>query len=212
MSTATYPMPTRSATVTRPAQPSVYPVPHLRAVPTARPTARPTAVSASPGRVRALITARNITIVVVAFIAIFVGRLLISVATDANAYAIAEKAQISKNLTRDAQFVQEQLNVLNSPQNLSAVAEKLGMMSNSNPAYLRISDGKMWGNPQVAGSQTDDGAAIANVLLSTLLPTDSKQGVATDKGSRGGAESGERSGSGAGASSGLSAIPAPNTN
>ena len=202
MSTATYPMPTRSATVSRP----IHPAPHLRAV----PTQHPSAVSPSTGRVRALITARNITIIIVAFVAIFVGRLLISVATDANAYAIAEKAQISKNLTRDAQFVQEQLNVLNSPQNLSAVAEKLGMISNSSPAYLRISDGKMWGNPQVAGIQTDDSTAIANVLLSTLLPTESEQGVATDKASRGGAESGERSGSGA--NSGLSAIPAPNTN
>ena len=203
MSTATYPMPTRSATVSRPAQPPQYPVPHLRAV----PTARPTAVSSSPGRVRALITARNITIVVVAFVAIFVGRLLISVATDANAYAIAEKAQISKNLTRDAQFVQEQLNVLNSPQNLSAIAEKIGMISNSNPAYLRISDGKMWGNPQVAISQSDDGTAIANVLISTLLPTESTQGVATGRGTQGGAESVERSSVGAG----LTAIPAPNT-
>jgi hypothetical protein len=206
MSTATYPMPARSATVTRPMRAQLHPSPHLRAV----PTARPTAVSASPSRARALITARNITIIIVAFIAIFVGRLLISVATDANAYAIAEKAQISKNLTRDAQFVQEQLNVLNSPQNLSAVAEKLGMISNSNPAYLRISDGKMWGNPQVAGTQSPDNTAIANVLLTTLLPTASEQGVATEKGSRGGAESVERSGSGA--SSGLSAIPAPNTN
>jgi hypothetical protein len=205
MSTATYPMPTRSAAVTRPLGAPTYRAPHLRAV----PTVRPAAVSASTAKVRAIITARNITIIILAFAAIFVGRLLISVATDANAYAIAEKAQLSKNLTRDAQFVQEQLNVLNSPQNLSATAEKLGMISNSNPAYLRISDGKVWGNPQVAGSELQDATAIANVLLTTLLPIESEQGVATDKRSSGGAESVERPGSGA--HSGLSAIPAPNT-
>jgi hypothetical protein len=205
MSTATYPMPTRSATVARPVDAPTYRAPHLRAV----PTVRPAAVSASSAKVRAIITARNITIIILAFAAIFVGRLVISVATDANAYAIAEKAQLSKNLTRDAQFVQEQLNVLNSPQNLSATAEKLGMISNSNPAYLRISDGKVWGNPQVAGSELQDATAIANVLLTTLLPIETEQGVATDKRSQGGAESVERPGSGS--NSGLSAIPAPNT-
>lgn len=145
MSTATYPMPTRSAAVARPLGAPTYRAPHLRAV----PTIRPAAVSVSSAKVRAIITARNITIIILAFAAIFVGRLLISVATDANAYAIAEKAQLSKNLTRDAQFVQEQLNVLNSPQNLSATAEKLGMISNSNPAYLRISDGKVWETPRL---------------------------------------------------------------
>jgi DNA-binding phage protein len=174
------------------------------------PVVRPHAVAPQSGRIRALVTARNITIIIVAFIAIFVLRLLISVATDANAYAIAEKAQLSQNLTRDAQFLQEQLNVLNSPQNLSAVATQLGMISNSNPAYLRISDGKMWGSPQVVAPELDDRATIANVLLSTLLPVPAEQGVATDSSRSGGAESGENSGAGTG--SGASAIPAPNTN
>ena len=205
MSTATYPMPTRPATVQRPEQGPLRTTTHLYPV----PPARPTAVAPQPGRVRALVTARNITIIIVAFIAIFVGRLLISVATDANAYAIAEKSQLSQNLTRDAQFLQEQLNVLNSPQNLSAAATQLGMISNSNPAYLRISDGKMWGNPQVGTSGLDDRTTIANVLLTTLLPDQSEQGVATDSKPSRGAESGVQTG--VGASLGSSTIPAPNT-
>jgi hypothetical protein len=198
-------MPTRPATIQRPIQVSPRSTAHLYPV----PPARPTAVAPQSGRIRALVTARNITIIIVAFVAIFVGRLLISVATDANAYAIAEKAQLSQSLTRDAQFLQEQLNVLNSPQNLSAAATQLGMISNSNPAYLRISDGKMWGNPQVGTSVLDDRATIANVLLSTLLPSESEQGVATDVSTSRGAESGQQTGADAGASS--STIPAPNT-
>lgn len=205
MSTATYPMPTRPVTPQRPIQSSGRKAPHLYPV----PTARPTAVAPHSARIRDLVTARNITIIVVAIICIFIGRLLISVATDANAYAIAEKTQLSQSLNRDAQFLQEQLNVLNSPQNLSAVATQLGMISNSNPAYLRISDGKMWGNPQVGTPGIDDRTAIANVLLSTLLPTQSEQGVATDSTPSREAESGKQSGVGAG--SGSSTIPAPNT-
>jgi len=205
MSTAIYPMPTRTVGVQRPLQRPLRPITLLHPV----PPARPQAVAPQSGRVRALVTARNITIIVLAFAAIFVGRLLISVATDANAYAIAEKAQISQNLSRDAQFLQEQLNVLNSPQNLSAVATQLGMISNSNPAYLRISDGKMWGNPQVGLSGVNDRTSIANVLIATLLPVQYEQGVATETVPPRGAESGQKSVVGAG--SGLSAIPAPNT-
>ena len=205
MSTATYPMPTRPVSIQRPLQRPPRPIPHLNPV----PAARPQAVAPQTGRVRALVTGRNIVVVFIALITIFVLRLLISVGTDANAYAIAEKAQISQNLTRDAQFLQEQLNVLNSPQNLSAVATQLGMISNSNPAYLRISDGKMWGNPQVGLSGVNDRTHIANVLLSTLLPVQFEQGVATGTVPPRGAESDQKSVVGAGA--GLSEIPAPNT-
>jgi len=205
MSTATYPMPTRTASVHRPLQSPPRPNTHLYPV----PPAGPRTVSPQSGRVRALATGRNITIILLAFVAIFVGRLLISVATDANAYAIAEKAQLSQNLTRDAEYLGEQLNVLNSPQNLSAVATQLGMISNSKPAYLRISDGKMWGNPQVGQSGANDRWRVANVLLSTLSPVQFEQGVATEMVPPRGAESGQKSVVGAG--SGLSEIPAPNT-
>jgi hypothetical protein len=205
MSAVTYPMPVRPAPVQRPLQSSMGTTDPLYPV----PTARPKIVDPQSGRIRAMVTARNITIIILAFIAIFVGRLLISVATDANAYAIAEKSQLSQNLTRDAQFLQEQLNVLNSPQNLSAVATQLGMISNSNPAYLRISDGKMWGNAQVVSSGLDDRTTIANVLLGTMLPAQSEQGVSTDSKSPRGAESVEQAGVGAGSQT--SAIPAPKT-
>jgi hypothetical protein len=83
------------------------------------------------------------------------------------------------------------------------------MISNSNPAYLRISDGKMWGNPQIGQSGATDRTSIANVLLSTLLPVQFEQGVATETVPPSGAESGQKSVVGAG--SGLSVIPAPNT-
>lgn len=206
MSIATFPSPVHSASVQRTQLVRVTATPHLSPVPSTRPQA---VTVDQTSKARALLTARNVTVVIIAIIVIFVLRLLISVATDANAYAIAEKSQLSQNLTRDAQFLQEQLNVLNSPQNLSAVAEKLGMISNSNPAYLRISDGKMWGNPQVADTGVDDRTAIANVLLSTMLPASASQGVATDSRPSSGAESAERSG--LGSDSGSSTIPAPNT-
>jgi len=111
------------------------------------------------------------------------GRLVLSVAIDANAYAIAAKAQESQNLGRDAQLIGEQLNVLNSPQHLSLLlAQGLGMISNARPAYLRISDGKVWGNPFVAGQGSIDRTTIANSLESALIPKSTTRGVASVEG------------------------------
>lgn len=171
---------------------------------------RPVPVATAPRiRIRAIFTVRNIAIVLVAFAAIFVGRLMISVATDANAYAIAEQTRVSQNLALDAQFIQEQLNVLNSPQNLSAVAQKLGMISNSSPAYLRMSDGKRWGNGQVGARGVIDRTSIANSLVATLTPSTQPQGVAESKTPERGAESGQQVVMVTESTS--TAIPAPNT-
>jgi hypothetical protein len=120
-----------------------------------------------------------VTIIVVSFVLLIVGRLVLSVAIDSNAYAIAAKAHESQNLGRDAQLIGEQLNVLNSPQHLSTVAQDLGMISNSRPAYLRISDGKVWGNPFVVGRGSIDQTNIANALQSALIPTSTARGVAS---------------------------------
>ena len=159
--------------------PRLRPVPPVRAVP---------AVSTA-SKVRAIFSGRNVAIIVVSIVLLIVGRLVLSVAIDANAYAIAAKAKESQNLGRDAQFIQEQLNVLNSPQHLSAVAHGLGMISNSRPAYLRISDGKVWGNPHVSGRGSIDQTNIANVLESALIPTSTAKGVASVEKSKGGADS-----------------------
>jgi hypothetical protein len=117
---------------------------------------------------------------VLAVVALSALRLVISVGNDATAYTISEKTRESVNLARDAEFIQEQLNVLNSPQYLSETARALGMISNSRPAYLRISDGKVWGNPRVAGGGSIDRTSIANALKSTLISSSTAQGVASE--------------------------------
>lgn len=190
----------RPVTSSVPAGSHLRPVAPLRSVPSSAP---------SHVRIRAIFTPRNIAIVLLAFAAIFVGRLMISVATDANAYAIAEQARESRNLALDAQFIQEQLNVLNSPQNLSTVAQKMGMISNSSPAYLRISDGKKWGNAQVGERGVIDRTSIANSLVSAIAPVPKSQGVAARESTSGEAES--RQQVIVVTESSTTAIPAPNT-
>jgi len=183
------------------------------AIPQAAPRPRPVSpVYAVPAmstaaKIRAIFSGRNVTIIVVSIVLLVVGRLVLSVAIDANAYAIAAQAKESQNLGRDAQMIQEQLNVLNSPQHLSTVAHGLGMISNSNPAYLRISDGKVWGNPNVVGGGSIDRTNVANALASTLIPQSTSRGVASVEKVTVGADAVKKSTN----VSSTSGIPAPNT-
>jgi hypothetical protein len=204
-----------STTMTRPVYTAPYATrrPLNSAIPDARPRPRLVSpvralpASTTTAKIRAIFSSRNVAVIVVSIVLLVVGRLVLSVAIDANAYAIAEKAKESQNLGRDAQMIQEQLNVLNSPQHLSTVAHSLGMISNSRPAYLRISDGKVWGNPNVVGLGSIDRTDIANSLASTLIPKSTARGVASVEKATVGADSVRKSTNVAS----TSGIPAPNT-
>lgn len=132
-----------------------------------------------PASARRVLSARNVTVIVLAILVTMVLRLFVSVQTDANAYQIASLNNQNLNLQRDAQFLQEQLDVLNSPQHLSDVAQTLGMISNSSPAYIRLSDGRMWGNPQVVSTGLTDSTTIANSLVDTIAPDVTVAGAST---------------------------------
>ena len=204
MSTMTHPVYTAPYATRRPVT-SAMPQPTLR--PRAVSPVRAVPSLSTAAKIRAIFTARNVTVIVVSIVLLVVGRLVLSVAIDANAYAIAAKAKESQNLGRDAQMIEEQLNVLNSPQHLSTVAHGLGMISNSNPAYLRISDGKVWGDPNVVGGSSIDRTNVANALASTLIPKSTSRGVASVEKVTVGADSVKKSTN----VSSTSGIPAPNT-
>jgi hypothetical protein len=204
MSTMTHPVSSAHYAVRRPlASAMPHSAPRLRPVSSVR--ALPALTTAA--KIRAIFSGRNVTIIVVSIVLLIVGRLVLSVAIDANAYAIAAKAQESQNLGRDAQLIGEQLNVLNSPQHLSTVAQGLGMISNARPAYLRISDGKVWGSPYLVGQGSIDRTTIANSLESALIPKSTTRGVASVEGLSGGADSVKTTTT----VTSTSGIPAPNT-
>lgn len=103
--------------------------------------------------------------------AILVAQLLLSIVVSNGAYQISALQQEQKELARDQQSLTEQLHVLESPQHLAANAEQLGMVTNSNTAYLRLSDGVVLGNPAAAIANdviqlgADGGPLVQNELL-----------------------------------------------
>ena len=104
--------------------------------------------------------------------AIIVAQLLLSVGISQGAYEISSLQSNQSQLGRTAASVSEDLARVSSPQSLAANAEGLGMVSNSNPVYLRLSDGAVLGAPASAsGSQAGASSLVPNALLtgSTLL-------------------------------------------
>ena len=102
--------------------------------------------------------------------AIVVGQLLLSITISQGAYQISALQAEQTELQRSYQAASQDLDRLASPQNLAANANALGMVTNSNPVYLRLSDGAVLGAPVpangAAGTVTGgQGNLVPNALL-----------------------------------------------
>ncbi|GGI35035.1 hypothetical protein GCM10010988_01910 [Cnuibacter physcomitrellae] len=108
-------------------------------------------------------------VVIAGVLAIVIAQLTLSVGLSQGAYEIESLQSSQKELDRTNQTLSEQMDKLSSPQNLASQAETLGMVSNSAPVYLRLSDGAVLGSPAPAAATstvTGGGNLIANSLLS----------------------------------------------
>ncbi|WP_223227616.1 hypothetical protein [Leifsonia xyli] len=112
-------------------------------------------------------------IAVSALLAIVVVQLLLSIGISQGAYQLGSLQSKQTELQRSYQAASEDLARLASPQNLAANANALGMVSNSNPAYLRLSDGAVLGAPLAATGA----AGTVTGAQSNLVPNAQLQGV-----------------------------------
>jgi hypothetical protein len=104
--------------------------------------------------------------------AIFLAQLLITIALSGGAYTITGLQSTEQNLGRTASSLGD---TLGSSQNLRANAIALGMVSSSQAAFLRLSDGSVLGSASPAGAAAtptgaDNAAAdsVPNSLLTTI--------------------------------------------
>jgi hypothetical protein len=151
---------------------------------------------ARPRAIYALVT-------VVGLFVILMAQLLLSILLSNGAYEITALQTKQTELSRDAQTYTEQLNVLKSPQNLSAQAEALGMVMSTAPAvHLRLSDGAVIGTPTaMKASQAavigDNSALITNSLLTGLPAPGSKVGSVVASGDAASGNAASTTGTGA---------------
>ncbi|MCS5713311.1 hypothetical protein NVV95_01955 [Herbiconiux sp. CPCC 205716] len=122
-------------------------------------------------------------VVVAGVLAIVITQLMLSIGLSDGAYEISSLQSQQKELDRTNQTLSEQYDSLSSPQNLAASAEKLGMVANSTPVYLRLSDGAVLGSPAAAtgatGAITAGQSLIPNASLNPVTGTPATAADAT---------------------------------
>lgn len=110
-----------------------------------------------------------------AVIVVIIMQLLMSVALADGAYETERLQTAQVQVQRDLTSVSGDLVRVQSPQYLANNATALGMISNANVVYLRLSDGAVFGVPTPADGRTLAGSNVANSLLKGVpLVTESK--------------------------------------
>jgi hypothetical protein len=107
--------------------------------------------------------------------AIFLAQLLITIALSSGAYTISGLQSTQQGLGRTSSALNEKLDTLASGQNLQANALALGMVSSSQAAFLRLSDGAILGtavpaagSPALSTTGTAADDSIPNSLLTSV--------------------------------------------
>lgn len=121
-------------------------------------------------------------VVVTGVLAIVVTQLMLSIGLSDGAYEISSLQQTQKELDRSNQVLSEQFDKLSSPQNLAASAESLGMVANSAPVYLRLSDGAVLGSPAAASASAPTLTGGQTLIPNSLLVAPSVTGTGTGTG------------------------------
>ncbi|MGI9824827.1 hypothetical protein [Agromyces sp. Marseille-Q5079] len=133
---------------------------------------------------------------------IALAQLLLSIAVTQGAYEIDGYETSQAKLSREQQRLAEDLDRVESPQYLAKNAEALGMVPNTNPVFLRLSDGAVLGQPaSAAGGTVASAALVPNVLIDGVpLVTEQHAGETAPVGGHGAAVEAPAAGA---------AVPAP---
>ena len=90
-------------------------------------------------------------------------QLLLSFVLADGAYQISSLQTDQRELLREEQALNEQLELLGSTQNLTANAERLGMVASGNPVFLDVATGG------VSGTDSASSGLPANLIRNSLL-------------------------------------------
>lgn len=107
--------------------------------------------------------------------AIILGQLGLSMVLGEGAYEIAALQSTSAQLSREQQALQEQLDALESPQQVATAAESLGMVQGQASQFLQLSSGAVLGGPDALHMQqpsvsTSGDLIVGNELLESSTP------------------------------------------
>ncbi|MET0767314.1 MAG: hypothetical protein ABWY50_06705 [Aeromicrobium sp.] len=90
-------------------------------------------------------------VVVMTVLAIgLVGLIIMSTVLQAQSFEAAKLDRQAATLQTEQQSIAREVDRLQSPGNVASRAIAIGMVPNANPAFLRLSDGKVLGEPKAA--------------------------------------------------------------
>jgi hypothetical protein len=141
---------------------------HLTVAPQSRAAAR-----GLFGSVRPSVVGFTVGIVAIVIIA---AQLCLSILQTSDAYKLDSLKVQQRDTERVERVLQQNVESLSSPQNLAENAKALGMVQNVQPAYLRLSDGKVLGNQ---ANETEDSVtnSVPNDTLGSVPLVDGKTGT-----------------------------------
>lgn len=106
-------------------------------------------------------------VTIVSLFAIFGAQLLLSIVVSDGAYQVSALQDAQKDLLRTQDALTEQLNILDSTQNLSNQAAHLGMVPNGGPLAIDLATGTVYGLPGSADPMGCGGAC--NLITNSQL-------------------------------------------
>ena len=124
-----------------------------------------------------------VMILVMGFLAISVLHLLLTIQTSQSVYELSDLKREKRELDTTSQILAEEVASLSSHQNLLNTAAKLGMVSNSNPVFLRLDDQKVLGKPKPAlGTSSQSRNLVANsAMIKVATPKQKAQPASTEE-------------------------------
>jgi hypothetical protein len=128
-------------------------------------------------------------ILVTGFVAVSILHLLLTILTSQSVYELSDLKREKRELETTSQILSEEVSSLASNQNLLNTASRLGMVANTNPVFLRLTDQAVLGQPlpaPIASAQSTNLVANSAMIIESTqinqvsVPASTTEPVAID--------------------------------
>jgi Na+-transporting NADH:ubiquinone oxidoreductase subunit NqrC len=117
---------------------------------------------------RSRLSAPIVMILVGGFVVVSILHLLLTILTSQSVYELADLKREKRELDTTSQILSEEVSSLASNQNLLNSASRLGMVPNTNPVFLRLTDQAVLGEPlpaPIASAQSTNLVANSAMII-----------------------------------------------
>jgi Na+-transporting NADH:ubiquinone oxidoreductase subunit NqrC len=114
------------------------------------------------------LSAPLVMILVTGFVVVSILHLLLTILTSQSVYELADLKREKRKLDTTSQILSEEVSSLASNQNLLNAASRLGMVANTNPVFLRLTDQAVLGQPlpaPIASAQSTNLVANSAMII-----------------------------------------------